>query len=67
MKLYCSHAMSSPAAVLQRDAEHLGAEAGEADGEERAEDDGVLGLRLDADAVRPLDVAAHDRPHDADR
>ena len=28
------------------------------------EDDGVLGLGLDADAVRPLDVAAADRPHD---
>ena len=26
------------------DAEHLGAEAGDADGEEHAEDDGVLGL-----------------------
>ena len=41
-------------------------EAGDADDEERAEDDRVLGLGLDADAVRALHVAAHDRPHDAD-
>ena len=34
--------------------------------EERAEDHRVLGLGLDADAVRALHVAAHDRPHDAD-
>ena len=33
--------------------------------EEHAEDEGVLGLGLDADAVRPLDVAAHDRPQHA--
>ena len=51
--------------ALEGDAEHLGAEAGEPDGEERAEDHGVLGLGLDADPVRPLHVAAHDRPHDA--
>ena len=44
----------------------LGEEAGDADDEERAEDDRVLGLGLDADAVRALDVAAADRPHDAD-
>ena len=37
-----------------------------ADDEERAEDDRVLGLGLDADAVRALDVAADDRPADAD-
>ena len=36
------------------------------DGEERAEDEGVLGLGLDADAVRALHVAADDRPHHAD-
>ena len=34
--------------------------------EEHAEDQRVLGLGLDADAVRPLDVAADDRPDDAD-
>ena len=34
--------------------------------EERAEDHRVFGLGLDADAVRALDVAAHDRPADAD-
>ena len=34
--------------------------------EERAEDDGVLGLGLDADAVRALHVAADDRPQDPD-
>ena len=37
-----------------------------AEHEERAEDHRVLGLRLDADPVRPLHVATHDRPHDAD-
>ena len=37
-----------------------------ADDEERAEDHRVLGLGLDADAVRALDVAAADRPDDAD-
>ena len=45
--------------------EHLGAETGDADYEKRAQDDGVLGLRLDADAIRTLDVPATDRPHDA--
>ena len=35
--------------------------------EERAEDDRVFGLGLDADAVRALHVAAHDRPADADQ
>ena len=52
--------------AVEGDAERLGAEAGDADGEERAEDDRVLGLGLDADAVGPLDVAADDRPHHAD-
>ena len=37
-----------------------------ADDEERAEDHRVFGLGLDADAVRALDVAAPDRPDDAD-
>ena len=41
---------------LGGDAEHLGREAGDADQQEHAEDDGVLGLGLDADAVRALDV-----------
>ena len=50
---------------LEGDAEHLGAEAAEPDREERAEDPRVLGLGLDADPVRPLHVATHDRPHDA--
>src|SRR5918998_325882 len=49
------------------DAVGLGAEAGDADGEERAEDDGVLGLGLDADAVGPLHVAPHDGPDAADQ
>ena len=39
--------------------------AGEPDHQEHAEDDGVLGLGLDADAVRALDVAAADGPGDA--
>ena len=39
---------------------------GETDDEERAEDHRVFGLGLDADAVGALDVAAHDRPADAD-
>ena len=52
--------------AVEGDAPDLGAEAGDADGEERAEDERVLGLGLDADAVRPLHVAADDRPHDAD-
>ena len=38
--------------ALRGDAEHLGDEAGDADDDEHAEDDGVLGLGLDADAVR---------------
>ena len=50
----------------ERDAHAFGDEAGDADEEERAEDHRVFGLGLDADAVRPLDVAAHDRPADAD-
>ena len=45
----------------------LDEEAGDADDEERAEDDRVFGLGLDADAVRPLHVAADDRPADADQ
>ena len=49
-----------------RDAQRLGEEAGERDHEERDEDDRVLGLGLDADAVRALEVAPGDRPHDAD-
>ena len=50
---------------LEGDAEHLGGEPADADEEERPEDERVLGLGLDADAVRPLHVAAQDRPHDA--
>ncbi len=50
---------------MQGDAEHLGGEPGDADDEERAEDDEVLGLALDADAVRPLHVAPGDRPQHA--
>ena len=50
----------------QRDAQRLGEEAGDRDHEERDEDHRVLGLGLDADAVRALEVAAADRPHDAD-
>ena len=49
-----------------RDAQRLGEEAGERDHEERDEDDRVLGLGLDPDAVRALDVAPGDRPDDAD-
>ena len=52
--------------ALQRDAPHLGAEAGDGDGEDRAEDQRVLGLGLDADPVGPLHVAADDRPHHTD-
>ena len=48
------------------DAQRLGEEAGERDHEERDEDDRVLGLGLDADAVRPFEVAPGDRPDDAD-
>ena len=51
---------------LQGDAPHLGAEAGDGDGEDRAEDQGVLGLGLDADPVGPLHVPADDRPRHAD-
>ena len=56
--------------ALEGDAEHLGAVAGDRNGEERAENDGVFGFALDADAVRaPVEraVTADDRPHDADR
>ncbi len=42
-------------------------EAGDRQRQQDAEDDGVLGLRLDADAVGALDVAAHDGPAHADR
>ena len=51
--------------ALFGDPEHLGAEAGHTDGEERGEDRCVLGLRLDADAVWPLHVTPDDRPDDA--
>ena len=44
------------------DAEHLGGEPGEADGQQHAEDHGVLRAGLDADAVGAGDVAAGDRP-----
>ena len=54
-----------PAGCADGDAEHLGTEPTDADGEEHAEDHHVLGLRLDADPVRPLHIAPHDRPHDA--
>ena len=50
---------------LLGDAEHLGGESGEADGQQHAEDHGVLRAGLDADAVRTGDVAADDRPHHA--
>ena len=43
----------------------LGEEAREADQRKHAEDERVLGLGLDADAVGALHVATHDRPHDA--
>ena len=49
-------------AALDGDAPRLGAEAGDGEDEERAEAERVVGLGLDADAVRPLDVAADDRP-----
>ena len=52
--------------ALERDAQAFDEEAGDADDEERAEDHRVFGLGLDADAVRALHVAAHDRPADAD-
>ena len=42
------------------DAHRLGDEAGQADRQQHAEDQGVLGAGLDADAVRPLHVAAGD-------
>ena len=42
----------TPGRPDQRDAEGLGEEAGDPDDEERAEDHRVLGLGLDADAVR---------------
>jgi hypothetical protein len=51
--------------AVEGDAEHLGQEAADADREQGAEDDGVLGLGLDADPVGPLDVAPHDGPDDA--
>ena len=55
-----------PAACAERrDAEPLGDEAGDADDRERREDHEVLGLGLDADAVRALRVAPHERPRDA--
>ena len=51
----------------RRDAERLGGEAGDRDHEERHQDDEVLGLGLDPDPVRPLPVAAGERPQDARR
>ena len=50
---------------FEGDTEHLGTESGQSDGEERAEDPRVFGLGLDADPIRPLHVATHDRPQDA--
>src|SRR5258708_5070358 len=52
--------------ALPRDAGRLHEEAREPDDEERAEDQRILGPRLDADAVGALCVAAGYRPHDAD-
>ena len=50
----------------ERDAEALRREAREADDQERAEDERVFGLGLDADAVRALDVPPPERPEDPD-
>ena len=44
----------------------FGEEPGDADDANVDEDRRVFGLGLDADAVRALDVAAHDRPADTD-
>ena len=52
--------------AVEGDAVRLGHEAGHGQHQEGAEDDGVLGLGLDADPVGPLHVAADDRPHHAD-
>ena len=54
-----------PVGGLLGDAERFGGEPRYADQQEDAEDQRVLGLRLDADAVGPLHVPTHDRPHDA--
>ena len=53
--------------VLERDARGLHEEAGQADHEERRQNERVLGLGLDANAVRARDVAADDRPRDPDQ
>ena len=50
---------------FERDPHHLGREAGDGEDEEHAEDDRVLGLRLDADAIRTLHVAPSNCPADA--
>ena len=52
--------------AVDGDAEPLCQETGEADGEQGAEDDGVLGLGLDANAVGALHVATQNRPDDAE-
>src|SRR3954453_2458749 len=52
--------------ALERDPKALRDEAGHAEKEEHAEDGCVLGLALDADAVGPKDVSAHQRPTDAE-
>src|SRR5439155_2619408 len=52
--------------ALHGDADGLDGEARQTDEQEGAEDGGVLGPGLDADAVRPLDVAPADGPQDAD-
>ena len=51
--------------ALLRDPHHLGGVARQADEQEHPEDHGVLGLGLDPDAVRPLDVAPADGPEHA--
>ena len=52
-------------AVVQRDAGRFGEEPRDTDGEKGDEYDGVFGAVLDADAVRPLNVAANHRPDNA--
>ena len=55
--------------VVEGNAEHLGTEAGNTDGEERTEDDGVFGLAFDANPVWahcPRSITTQDRPHDRD-
>ena len=53
--------------VLERDAHAFDEEPGDADQQQRAEDERVFGLGLDADAVRALHVPPADRPADADQ